>query len=312
MLDTVSEEQRQQLDRVGYLFGHPINHSMSPLLHQVIYKDLNLRWAQLPLDSTDMNLFLGLMKDPKFYGASVTMPHKVAIIPHLDEITPEGREVGACNTIFVRERNGKRIYCGTNTDVVGIRDAFYQNVENPDAVFHGRPAMVLGGGGAARSAVYALHKWMQASKIYLVNRDKSEVDAVIEECATKGYGDKLVHISTVEEAERLEGPGAVVACVPNFSPKTEQEKVARSITEVLLKKQHKGAMLEMCYHPTPWTELASIAEENGWKLILGTDALIWQGLEQDKYWTGKDVTTLPVQKVHDAIAAKLLESQPKL
>lgn len=56
------------LDRVGYLFGHPIAHSMSPLLHQTVYDGIGLKWSQLPLDSTNMDHFLELIKDPKFYG----------------------------------------------------------------------------------------------------------------------------------------------------------------------------------------------------------------------------------------------------
>src|ERR1700761_152757 len=109
------------------------------------------------------------------------MPHKVAILQHLDELTPEGRDCGACNTILIRKReDGSRIYIGTNTDVVGIREAFYQNVRNPESVFQTRPGMVIGGGGAARSAVYALRRMMQCKPVYIVNRDKSEVEAVIE------------------------------------------------------------------------------------------------------------------------------------
>lgn len=68
------------------------------------------------------------------------MPHKVAIIPELDELTPEGRAVGACNTVFWR--NSRLI--GTNTDIVGVRESFYQNVSRQ--TFEGRPGLVLGGG----------------------------------------------------------------------------------------------------------------------------------------------------------------------
>ncbi|KAF2644702.1 shikimate dehydrogenase substrate binding domain-containing protein [Massarina eburnea CBS 473.64] len=303
--------QISKLDRHGYLFGHGISHSMSPLLHQTIYESLGLNWAQMPLDSTDMSLFLKLRQDPKFYGASVTMPHKVAILQHLDSLTPEGAAVGAVNTLFIREdpSTGKRLYMGTNTDVIGIREAFYQNVSDPDSSFHNRPAVVVGGGGAARSAVYALRTWMKASKIYLVNRDRAEVKAVIDECTARGYGDALVDVSTVEQAQSLEQAGAIVACVPNFAPNSEEEKEARKVLEVFLKQEHKGAILEMCYHPTPWTEIAEVSQKEGWTLILGTEALIWQGLEQDRYWLDKEVKELPVEKVKKAVAAKLSESR---
>lgn len=241
------------------------------------------------------------------------MPNKVAIIPHLDELTEECRDVGACNTLFIRERNGRRIYCGANTDVIGIRDSFFQNVADPSAVFYNRPALVIGGGGAARSAIYALWKWMKPTTIYLVNRDAEEVQSVINDCLERGYGDNILHVKTVSQATTLASPGAIVACVPDFEPQTPAEILAREITETFLDKEQKGAILEMCYNPTPFTKLGALAEEKQWQVILGTEALIWQGLEQDKYWTGKPVDELPKEKVQLAIAEKVAQrAQSKL
>ncbi|WYZ43770.1 hypothetical protein EsH8_VII_000206 [Colletotrichum jinshuiense] len=310
-LDETIVSKIEQLDRHGYLFGQKITHSLSPLLHTTIYEGIGLNWEQMRLDSADLPLFLELIKHPKFYGSSVTMPNKVAIIPYLDELTDECRDVGACNTLFIRERDGRRIFCGTNTDVIGVRESFVQNVADADAVYHNRPALVIGGGGAARSAVYALRKWMKATDIYLVNRDKGEVDAVIAECSARGFGDGLYHVSTVDEARVADAPGAIVACVPNFPPVTQEEIVAREIIVEFLNKDRKGAILEMCYNPTPFTEIGALAEEAGWQVILGTEAMIYQGLEQDRYWTGKEVDQLPVQAVKEAIAAKLSQ-HPKL
>ncbi|KAL7795758.1 NAD(P)-binding protein [Trichoderma ceciliae] len=310
---TINDMKRAALDKHGYLFGQKLTHSLSPFLHQVIYDHLNLRWGQLRLDSTDLHLFLDLVQHPSCYGASVTMPNKVAIIPYLDEMTEECRDVGACNTVFFKQRGGHRILCGTNTDVIGIRDSFFYNIKDPIFTYHDRPALVIGGGGAARSAIYALRKWMDVKQIYLVNRDAFEVEAVIGDCASRGYGQDLLHISTVEQAMNAAGPGAIVACVPDFTPQTTEEKIARQITEILLDKEHKGAMLEMCYNPTPFTALGMLAEKKGWDVILGTEALIWQGLEQDTYWTGSTIEGLPAEKVKAAIAANVAQrSQSKL
>jgi quinate dehydrogenase len=118
-----------------------------------------------------------------------------------------------------------------------------------------------------------------------------------------------VHVATVAEAKQLEGVGAIVACVPNFAPTTVPEKEARKVLECFLQKPHKGALLEMCYHPTPWTEIADISQDAGWQVVLGTEALIYQGLEQDRYWTGKEVAHLPVVEVQNAIARKLNEAK---
>lgn len=233
------------------------------------------------------------------------MPHKVAIIPHLDGLTDEGRDVGAVNTVF---RRGDKLI-GTNTDTIGVRESFYQNIPNPDQVFHGRPGMVIGGGGAARSAVYALVKFMQCKTVYLVNRDPAEVEAVSLWCKSQGYGDGLIHVTTAEQAESLEGPGAIVACVPNFPPVTDAEKEARKIVEVFLSKPHKGAMLEMCYHPSPWTEIGNLAEVAGWQVILGTEAMIYQGFEQHKYWHGTPMSQQSIQEVKDVIARELSKAR---
>ncbi|KAK3675794.1 hypothetical protein LTR78_004435 [Recurvomyces mirabilis] len=276
---------------------------MSPLFHQTCFDHFGLNWSQQLLPSTDIKHFLELLRNPRLYGSSVTMPHKLAIIPYLDELTAEARAVGAVNTIF---RRGSK-YVGTNTDTIGVAESFFHNTQRP--VFQDRPGMVIGGGGAARAAVYALVQLMGCSTVYLVNRDKAEVDAVVDWCRTQGYGDGLIHVSSANQAKQLEGPGAIVACVPNFPPKTPDEQEARRVTEVFLDKSRKGAILEMCYHPSPWTAIAELSQKAGWQVILGTEAVIYQGLEAQRYWTGKEISDMPVQKVKDIIAGELSKSR---
>ncbi len=294
-----------RLDGHSYLFGKKLTNSLSPELHAVVYSDLGLNWAQKRLDSDDIPSFLALLSDRKCYGASVTMPNKVNILPFLQYLTPECQAVGACNTIFFSPSPtspSERILSGTNTDVIGVCDSFLRTT--PPTTWEGKPALVLGSGGAARSAVYALRRWMNVSSIYLVNRYGDEVESVISWCKAHGYGEDLIHVASVEQASGLDGPGAVVACIPDFPPVTKEEKVARQIFETLLGKR-KGVMLEMCYNPTPWTELAELAEGLGWRVIPGTEALIWQGLEQDRYWTGRETEELPVERVQRWVEDKV-------
>ncbi len=218
------------------------------------------------------------------------MPNKVAIMPHLDYLTDECRSVGACNTIFIREEGGNKLICGTNTDIIGVRDAFYNNIPDPEAAFfHGRPGLIVGGGGAARSAVYALRRYMRCKDIYLINRYSSEVEAMIHWCAAHGHDDGIVYVTSVEQAAGLPAPGAVVACIPDFPPQTPEEVLVRRIFEAMLQKEEKGSVLEMCYNPKPWTEIACIAEREGWNVILGTEAMIWQGIEQvSRIWNDSE------------------------
>jgi quinate dehydrogenase len=300
----------EHLDQVSYLFGYPIAHSLSPLLHATIYDSLSLKYAQHLYETRSLAACLALCRTPKFFGASVTMPHKVAIIPHLDMLTPEGEAIGAVNTIFLRNSpSGKRLLCGTNTDCIGIREAILQNVSKETAQgFEGKPGMVIGGGGTSRAAVYALKHFLGCKEIYLVNREKSEVDAVIAECTSKGFGDGLQYISSIEQAKALPFAPVIVSAIPDFPPQTEAEFQTRAIIETLMAKE-KGTILEMCYHPSPDTAIARIAQKEGWTLIGGSEAMIWQGLEQDKVWLRQRVSTLPIEKVKEVISAKLSSSR---
>jgi quinate dehydrogenase len=241
------------------------------------------------------------------------MPNKVAIIQHLDVLTDECRDVGACNTVFVRHDpvTGARLLCGANTDVVGVRESFLQNVSD-SSVWRGRPGLVIGGGGAARSAVYALRRWLGVTDIYLLNRCPRETAELTMECSGKEWFrrsedhlGKLICVDSIEQAETLKAPGAIVACIPDFPPVTEAELLVRQIAEVFLRKERKGAMLEMCYNPSPYTALGTLAENSGWQVILGTEAMIWQGLEQHKYFTNSVDRQLPVQEVQRAVLAEL-------
>ncbi|KAI4601990.1 hypothetical protein KJ359_010856 [Pestalotiopsis sp. 9143b] len=224
---------------------------------------------------------------------------------HLDQLTDICREVGACNTIFVTEKEGRRVLCGTNTDVIGVREAFYRNVAEPDRIFENRPVMIIGGGGAARSAIYAAQKWMRATQIYLVNRDEHEIKTLFVDCENAGHSDSLLHVNNVAQAQGLPTPGAIISCIPDFVPQTSEEKLVRQTLEVFLRRDDKGVLLDMCYAPSPKTQINTLAKQEGWQVIPGTEMMIWQALEQDKYWTGRSLEAMPVQQVKTAIEDKL-------
>ncbi|KAJ5777296.1 Quinate/shikimate 5-dehydrogenase/glutamyl-tRNA reductase [Penicillium odoratum] len=323
------------LDGVAYLYGHPLLNSLSPPLHKTVYGALGLNWLQIPLSSVygtsetypppytkspAIETFIASIRsNPKFVGSSVTMPHKVAIMPHLDDLTEHARQAGACNTIFLRDDpvTGKRQLVGTNTDCDGIREALVKNSPNPER-FRGRPALIIGGGGTARTAVYVMRRWLGSSKIYIVNRDAAEVAAILEEDRQRNpealATAPLIHVTDPAEAARLEAPAAIVSGIPNYPPKTAEELNARAVIQAFLgdkttADKQEGVILEMCYHPVPWTEIAQLASDGGWKVIIGSEALIWQGLEQAHLWTGKDIAHTPeiVQKVRDLVDATLAE-----
>lgn len=97
--------------------------------------------------------------------------------------------------------------------------------------------------------------------------------------------------------------------MPDVPPATPSERETRRVVETMLQKSHKGAWLEMAYHPRPWTALAVLARDAGWQVILGTEAMIWQGLEQSRYWTGRELADLPVEAVKQAVAEQLAAAE---
>ncbi|RGP80696.1 quinate dehydrogenase [Fusarium longipes] len=299
-----------QQPRHTYLFGYPLQHSLAPLLHSTIFENLNVPWTYQLIESVDKGDFIPKLKASDCVGAAVTMPHKVAWINECDEVTDEGRAIGAINTVYIRkdEVTGQKKYIGTNTDCVGVREAFLQNCPDVMEKSKGKSALVIGGGGACRSAVYALHSWLGATEIYLVNRLKEEADAVIESFSGLANGPKMTYISSLEQAKELETPVLVVGTIPDFPPSTEGEILARDIVTELVQRKEKGVLLEMCYHPNIVTSLYRLAEDNGWKVIPGTEAMIYQGIAQEVLWMQKPLSDMPLEAAKAAIA-KALGSQ---
>jgi quinate dehydrogenase len=301
-----SPEDRQA-PRHTYLFGYPITHSLAPLLHSSLFSGVQVPWTYTLVESKDKIDFLPKLHSPECIGSAVTMPHKITFLSEIDSVTEEAKLIGAINTVFKRrDGNGKTRYIGTNTDCIGIREAFLQNF--PDALNYssGRPALIVGGGGTCRSSIYTLWKWMGVSKIYIVNRIPEEVaDIMASFEACPEFTGTLVHVETIEQAKALESPALVVGTVPDFAPKEPSEILAREIARTFLEKDSKGLVLEMCYHPRPKTAFFELAEDNGWKVMPGTEAMIYQGVAQQSLWLELPISVFKVKDAERVIKKAL-------
>jgi quinate dehydrogenase len=277
-----------------YLFGYPISHSHSPFLQNTTYELLSLPWKYTLFESKSVPEFLKLLHESDTVGSAVTMPHKVAIIPHLNQLTDEGQVIGAINTIIVKEEGGRRTCTGTNTDCIGIRDALLSKsapTHEGETGSGSNVGMVIGGGGTTRAAVYALNKYLGCSPVYLVNRDEQEVRDVIDHFADK-LQVKLIHLSSVAQADKIEAPNYIVGAIPDFPPTTPAEITVREIATNVFRKEPKGVFLDMCYKPR-WTTLLGIAQESGWETVDGIEAMISQGLAQISIWSGLSRSEFP-------------------
>lgn len=244
-----------------YLFGSPIAHSMSPRLHNTGFEKLGLPYRYELLESAEIGEGIkGVLASEEFGGASVTIPLKVDIMGYLDQVSPEARAIGAVNTVIPRKRaDGSRVLFGTNTDWLAIRDLARTNLAEMSAETTG---LVVGAGGTARAAVYALHA-LGIRTIYVFNRTRASAEALA--AAFPGYG--------IEVADSLAvGATVIVSAVP--------------ATEAVWALQGSGVAVEMAYTP-PVTPLLEAAARAGWAGVRGAEILCEQGFRQFEAWTGR-------------------------
>lgn len=302
-----SQKSREKL-RV-FLFGYPIAHSMAPLLHSIFFKGTSVSPTYDLMETKDTSKFLPALKEPDIIGCAITMPHKITLISSLDDVTEEGRTIGAINTVFLRKTSyGATRYIGTNTDAFGIREAFLQNYPGILERAAGKPGLVIGGGGACRAAIYALWKWMGVSRIYLVNRLENEVRGVMNSFRDVGLDVDLIYVSTIEEALSLQAPTLIVGTVPDVVPREPGEILAKAIVEKFLENKEKGFVLEMCYHQNPRTLFYVTCQKLGWNVLYGTEAMIWQGVAQQALWTELPIEAVKLDEAKKSIAQALEKS----
>ena len=151
------------------VIGNPIDHSLSPKLHNYWIKKnkINAIYEKQELENSDLEKLLFQVKEKKIYGINVTVPFKNSIIPFLDELTLGAKATKSVNTIYLE--NNRVI--GHNTDIGGFETSIYKsniNLEN-------KKILILGAGGVVPSIIYALTK-MKVSEITLSNRTQEKAE----------------------------------------------------------------------------------------------------------------------------------------
>ena len=151
------------------VIGNPIEHSLSPTLHNYWIKDNNIDaiYEKTKLDEDELEHIVLQIKKKKIEGVNVTVPFKKAIIPFLDELTAEALSTQSVNTLYLK--NNKVI--GHNTDIVGFETSIKKSKFN---IFN-KEILILGAGGVVPSIIFALKK-MKVSKIKISNRTKEKAE----------------------------------------------------------------------------------------------------------------------------------------
>ncbi|XP_006456034.1 hypothetical protein AGABI2DRAFT_210736 [Agaricus bisporus var. bisporus H97] len=263
-----------------YLFGNPISHSMSPTLHNTGFQVLGLPHKYSLLETQQFNeQNKEAIAAADFGGASVTIPFKLDVIPSLDELTPAAQAIGAVNTVIPTVSGGKRVLVGDNTDWIGIRKSIIAQLST-GVVGNG---LVIGGGGTARAAIYALQS-LNAETVYLWNRTKSKAEDL-----ARAFPNARVQVLDRLGAWTSAPPNVIVGTVPASATTLEEGAPSATLLTADLYQYRDGpaVVVDMAYKPaqTPLLQLASVA--SNWKTVRGLDVLLEQGYEQFELWTGR-------------------------
>lgn len=155
------------------VIGNPISHSLSPLIHNTWIKEhgFDAQYDMFAPEEHELGQLTDRVRNGHIKGMNVTVPFKQAIMPHLDALTADAREVGAVNTVY--EKDGQAI--GHNTDVYGFRKNLEETI--PADKIKGNVVCLLGAGGAARAAAYALLH-LEPNEIFVTNRSEERALAL--------------------------------------------------------------------------------------------------------------------------------------
>jgi len=258
--------------KVLCVIGHPIEHSMSPVMHNAALKELSLDYIYLAFDVPPKNLKEALLgfKKSDMKGINVTIPHKETIIPHLDQIEPLAKKIGAVNTI----KNINGVLIGKNTDALGAKKALI----DAGCKIKGKKVLILGAGGAARAISFALSE--EIGEIFICNRTEKRAFKLAKELEDKM---KIPATGKDMSKETLKSLLNDADILINTTPIGMYPNVNKSpISKELL--TDRLFVYDIIYNPLQ-TQFLKDASEIGCKTLNGLDMFVNQGALAFEWWT---------------------------
>ena len=270
--------------------GDPIKHSRSPQMHNAAFTELGLNYVYVPFRIKPDALPAAIegFKAINVAGLNVTIPHKQAVIPFLDEISREVELTGAVNTLTFENGRIK----GDNTDGMGFLEGMRETGLElpPDA-----SALVIGAGGSARAVIVALTS-IGLETIFVANRTKSKAVKLAEDLSdTSGTS---IHGIGLEDPQLPDRVNSVALVVNTASVGMDISKPSLIHSEWL---RPQTAVYDIVYTP-PKTRLLLAAAERGCHTIQGLSMLVYQGAIAFEKWTR---VTPPVNTMKEALQQAL-------
>lgn len=259
-----------------FVIGDPVAHSLSPLLHQAMIDQTGAayRYAVRTVCPEELPAFVRWAKDGGCAGFNVTMPHKEAILPLLDEVDATAASCGAVNTVCIRE--GRAI--GHNTDGTGFLDSLAGQGFYPQ----GRTVLLLGAGGAAKAVGHALAA-AGAGRIIVCARRLERAAALAAQLPGCGEGIVLAQ-------DAIQQAAAACDLLVNATPLGMAGSPAFAGLNFLQALPPHAVVYDLVYHPRR-TALLEAAARQGLRTVGGIDLLIRQAVRAFTFFTGETPDT---------------------
>lgn len=266
------------------LLGQPLVHSLSPTLHNAAFAALGIdaHYEARPTAPADLASAVAALRASDCFGANVTAPHKRAVIDHLDDVSGKAVALGAVNTIV---NEGGRLV-GSNTDAAGLERWMREAQIDPA----GQPVLVLGAGGAARAAVWALAE-LGASSVVVLNRTVEHAEDLVTSLRQRFPDVYLLWGKLDEATEPPRAPWRVVVNATSLG----HEGSAPAVHPGCYSRD--SVAIELAYNP-PETLFMAAAKQAGARAENGTGMLLHQAALAFECWTGQ----APPMAVYEAAA----------
>lgn len=271
------------------VIGNPVGHSLSPVMHNAAFAAAGLNYVYVAFRVEDVaGCLAGMRALTTFRGMSVTIPHKMAVMPQLDEIDPMALNVGCVNTIV---NEGGRLI-GSTTDGLGTLKAF----DDAGVALAGKRVLFLGAGGAVRSVAFAFAERAQVAHITILARNPEKASILVHDLAAKTPASVKPGKLTEDLVAAMDSHDIVMHGTPLGMYPSEGDTCVPKQT---LRPEH--IVFDMVYRPMK-TRLIRDAEEARCKTILGVEMLVNQAALQFETWTG---VRAPYMVMRDALIAEL-------
>tara|TARA_B100001121_G_scaffold57151_1_gene50428 strand:+ start:59 stop:919 length:861 start_codon:yes stop_codon:yes gene_type:complete len=272
------------------LIGNPVKHSLSPIMHNaaIKYLGLDLIYFSIPCNEKDFEIVIKSLSKINCKGINITIPFKEKVLNYCNEISPLAKQIKAVNTL---KPNGKGEWNGINTDVEGL----IYPLENLNLL--NKQAIILGSGGAARSAIQGLIN-LKMSEIIVISRNQTSLKSLLNDFKNQ-HLIKGVYFNNANVLNLINSADLIVNTTPvgmiNHTSAKEEMPFGNNFWDSL---NSKTVIYDLIYNPQE-TPLLNFSREKGCQTINGMKMLVAQGAKSLSYWT--DGLKIPIEIMEEAI-----------